>query len=69
MTTVIYNAWGDLGRALYDVPDIELAALGDRLRAAAAAEPGRLAAVLLAVAGMVETEREMRQRAMARRPA
>jgi len=41
MTASLPNAWGEVGSALWDVPDTELAALAARLRDLAAAEPGR----------------------------
>jgi hypothetical protein len=59
------EAWGEVGRALYDVPDVELTALAAQLRELAAFDPGRAANVLLAFAAMVETERSWRERDMA----
>ncbi len=58
------DAWGDVGNALYDVPDTELAALAATLHDLATASPGRAADVLHAFAGMVETERQWREDAM-----
>ena len=54
--------WGNVGAALYDVPDTELPALASKLRDLAAAEPGRAAQVLAAFAAMVDTERDWRRR-------
>jgi hypothetical protein len=59
--SIITNAWGDVGTALYDVPDTELTALAAQLRDLAAAEPGRAANVFTAFAAMVETERQWRE--------
>ena len=58
------NAWGDVGRALYEVPDTELRELEDRLRSLAHTEPGRTAQVFTAFAGMVRQERTMRENEM-----
>jgi hypothetical protein len=58
---VINDAWGDVGHALYDVPEIELPALAARLHDLATADPGRAGDVLHAFAAMVETEQQWRQ--------
>jgi hypothetical protein len=55
------NAWGDVGATLYDVPDAELPAIEDALHGLAHADPGRAGQVFTALAGMVRTEREMRE--------
>jgi hypothetical protein len=57
----ITNAWGDVGRALFDVPDTELASLAAGLRELAMARPGRTADVVAAFAALVETERRWRE--------
>jgi hypothetical protein len=57
----IANAWGDVGRALFDVPDTELEGLAGDLRGLATARPGRAADVLHALAAMVETEQRWRR--------
>lgn len=56
------EAWGDVGRALCDVPDTELAALAATLHSLGETEPGRAGNVLHAFAGMVETEWQWRSR-------
>ena len=58
------NAWGDVGRALFDVPDTELPELEQKLHGLAASEPGRAAEVFTAFAGMVRQERTMRDAEM-----
>jgi hypothetical protein len=37
------NAWGDVGTALYDMPDAELHAIEDTLHGLAHGQPGRAA--------------------------
>jgi hypothetical protein len=54
--------WNDLGRALFDVPDTELAELVAKLTSDAAASPSRSGAVLLGFAGVAEAERRSRER-------
>jgi len=66
---ILNNAWGDVGAALYDVPDAELPAIEDTLHGLAHNEPGRSAQVFTALAGMVRTEREMREDEVRSRPA
>jgi hypothetical protein len=58
------DAWGEVGNALYEVPDTELAALAATLHDLAMASPGRAADVLHGFADMVETERQWREAAM-----
>jgi hypothetical protein len=60
--SLINDAWGDVGHALFELPDTEVTALAARLRDLAASEPGRTGNVLTAFAAMVETEREWRHR-------
>jgi hypothetical protein len=59
--------WNDLGAALWDVPDTELAELVAKLTSDAAASPGRAGAVLLGFAGVAEAERGRREREDAHR--
>lgn len=56
------SAWGDVGNALYDVPDTELVAAGGQLRELARANPGRTGVLLAAFAAMIDTELEWRRR-------
>jgi hypothetical protein len=65
---ILNTAWGDVGAALFDVPDTELPAIEDALHSLAHDQPGRSAQVFTALAGMVRTEREMREDEL-RRPA
>jgi hypothetical protein len=60
--TVINTAWGEVGSALWEVPDTELAALETRLLALADEEPGRIGDAFRAFASMVTTERGTRGR-------
>jgi hypothetical protein len=62
--TFLSKAWGDVGSALYDVPDTELRELEATLRSLAISEPGRTAQVFTAFADMVRAERSMRETEM-----
>lgn len=60
MTSWTVNAWGDVGRALYDLTDVELRRLAVMLEGLAAGETPAMAAAITALGTMVETEQRIR---------
>jgi hypothetical protein len=55
------EAWGELGRALYDMPGTELPELASQLDSLAHSAPGRAGVALHAFAGLVRAEQRHRE--------